>query len=388
MHLTDDIARSPWRDDWTLPSDVTYLNHGSFGPPPRAVQAARRQWQDRLDSQPMDFFVRHLEASWFDTRAKLGEFVGAALDNLVFAENATSAMNVVADSFPLKRGDEVVLTDHEYGAVLRIWQRAAAKTDASVRTVTLPNRFEASEQVVQAVFAEVTDRTRMLVVSHITSPTAITLPVSQICAEARRRSIAVCIDGPHAVAQLPLHLDTLGCDFYCASCHKWLCAPFGSGFLYVAPNRQSEIHPPVLSWGRIPPTALERWSDEFVWSGTRDPSAYLAIPAAIDYLSGVGIDLFRERSRRLACYARQRILDLADGTPLVPNSAQWFCNMAHLPLPPGDAATLQQALWNRDRIEVPIITWNERRWIRVSCHLYNTTKDIDRLVNALHHHLR
>jgi isopenicillin-N epimerase len=335
----------------------------------------------------MDFFVRQLEPAWFAARMRLAEFLATAPENLVFAENATAAMNVVAASVQLQREHEILLTNHEYGAVVRIWQRAAATSGASVQVARLPEVMESSEQVIDALFASVTDRTRLIVVSHITSPTAITLPVERICAEARRREIAVCVDGPHAVAQLPLDLDRLDCDFYCASCHKWLCAPFGSGFLYAAPRRQANLRPPLLSWGRIPPTPLEHWSDEFLWSGTRDPSAYLAIPAAIDYLESVGLATFRERSHRLAQYTRQRILDLVGGQPITPNAAEWYSHMTHLPLPPGDAAELQRALWEHDRIEVPVIQWNDRRWIRVSHHLYNTTADIDHLVQALSRHM-
>ncbi len=380
----DSDEAAHWRSQWNLAPGVSYLNHGSFGPPPRPVQAARRAWQERLDSQPMDFFVRQFEPAWFHARRRLAELIGAAEGNLVFAENATAAMNVLAASLSLRPGDEVLLTDHEYGAVQRIWRRSVEQAPgAKLMEAKLPLPIEAAEQVVQAVFAAATDRTRLLVVSHITSATAVTLPVEPIVAEARRRGIPVCIDGPHAVAQLPLALDQLGCDYYCASCHKWLCAPFGSGFLYVAPPHQAAIRTPQLSWGRLPPGPLEVWSDEFVWSGTRDPSAYFAVPAAIDFLDQVGLDRFRRQTHALACYARQQLVGLTGLAPITPDSPDWYGCMAHAPLPPGDARTLQQQLWTEYGIEVPIIAWRDRRWIRVSCHLYNTSQEIDRLVAAV-----
>ena len=164
-------------------------------------------------------------------------------------------------------------------------------------------RIEAADQVVEAIFAAATERTRLLVVSHITSPTAITLPVEPIVAEAKRRGMLVCVDGPHAVAQLPLDLERLACDFYCASCHKWLSAPFGSGFLYVAPQHHALIRTPILSWGRLPPTRLDAWSDEFIWSGTRDPSPYLAIPAAIER--------YEQESARLVSVLERQLRDSA-----------------------------------------------------------------------------
>jgi len=184
-NLTD---QESWRGQWDLRAGVTYLNHGSFGPPPRAVQAARQAWQAELDRQPMDFFVRKYEPAWFATRQALAAFVGADARNLAFVENATSGMNVVANSFSLRPGDEVLLTDQEYGAVLRIWQRACGHAGAEEpRVVQLPLPVESADQVVDGLFAGVTPRTRLIVVSHITSPTAITLPVAPICAEARRR---------------------------------------------------------------------------------------------------------------------------------------------------------------------------------------------------------
>jgi isopenicillin-N epimerase len=372
-----------WRSQWRLTPGVIYLNHGSFGPPPQSVQAARRAWQEQMDSQPMEFFVRRLEPAWFDARSRMAKFVGADERNLAFVENATSAMNVVAHSVRLAPGDEIVLTDHEYGAVERIWRRAVAASDAELRTAKLPFPIRSAEDVVAAIFTATSPRTRLLVVSHITSATAVTLPVQTIVAEAQRRGIATCIDGPHAVAQLPLELDRLGCDFYCASCHKWLSAAFGSGFLYVAPAHHAAIRPLQLSWGRLAPNPVSAWSDEFVWPGTRDPSAYLSVPAAIEFLEQVGLSQFREQTHHLAHYARQQLVELVGHEPLVPDSPPWYGSMAHVPLPPGDAASLQQALWSDYRIEVPIIAWNSRRWIRVSCHLYNTPEEIDRLVDGL-----
>lgn len=396
----DDSAWAPLQRHWHIRPDTTYLNHGSFGPPPDAVRLAHRQWLDEAQQQPMDFFVRMLEPAWLAARDKLAAFVGASGANLIFVENATVAMNIVADSLPLTAGDEVLLTDHEYGAVQRIWQRACDKAGAATRTAILPLPLRTAEQVVAAIFADVTDRTRLIVVSHITSPTAIILPVRAICDEARRRGILVAIDGPHAVAQVPLAIDALGCDFYAASCHKWLSAPFGSGFLYVAPRQQALVRPPVLSWGRIPPARIDSWSDEFVWAGTRDQTAYLAVPAAIDFLEGIGLDAFRARTHALARYARRKLVELTGLEPIVPDDAAWYGSMAHVPLPPPPGKSihvaadprdegcpvsnpLQHTIWRELGIEVPVIDFRGTRYIRVSCHLYNDTEQIDRLVAGL-----
>jgi isopenicillin-N epimerase len=400
--VRDPADDSDWIDlksCWRIRVDTTYLNHGSFGPSPIVVQEAFRRWQDALQAQPMDFLVRQFEPAWLAARDRLAAFVGTAGGNLIFVENATAGMNIVADSFPLAAGDEVLLTDHEYGAVERIWRRACEQVGAQSRTAVLPLPFASREETVEAVFAATSERTRLIVVSHITSPTAVILPVAEICQEARRRGIAVAIDGPHAIAQVPLSIDELGCDFYAASCHKWLSAPLGSGFLYVAPRWQAQVRPPVLSWGRIPPTKIEAWSDEFVWAGTRDPSAYLAIPAAIEFLEQVGLPAFRERTHWLARYARRRLGELSGLPPITADDAAWYGSMAHVPLPPSTARgasteqrpdetcpisnPLQNTIWRELAIEVPIVEFGGTRYIRVSCHLYNDTAQIERLAAGL-----
>ena len=389
-----DADWAPLKKHWILRRDTTYLNHGSFGPPPAAVRERREHWQHKLDTQPMDFFVREFEPAWLAARGALAKLVGAEPGNLIFAENATVAMNIVADSFPLAAGDEVLLTDHEYGAVQRIWQRACEKSGAAAKTVELPLPVQSSAQLLEVIFSAASQHTRLIVVSHITSPTAIILPVEEICREAQRRGIAVAIDGPHAIAQLPLAIERLGCDFYTASCHKWLSGPIGSGFLYVAPRHQARVRPPVLSWGRIPPTKIASWSDEFVWVGTRNPAAYLAVPAAIEFLEQVGLPAFRSRTHWLAQYARRRLLELTGGQPLVPDEPAWYGSMAHVPLPPpagckvgGESCPisnpLQNTIWQRFGIEVPVVEFRGTRYLRVSCHLYNDTEQLDRLVTGL-----
>ena len=381
--LTANSSPEDWKAAWDLRSDTTYLNHGSFGPSPRAVIQARQAWQAQMESQPMDFFVRRFPEALLEARQTLAQFVGTELENLVFVENATQAMNVVANSFPLAAGDQVLLTDHEYGAVQRIWETTCQRVDAEVITAALPSFFDSVQEVVDAIFAACNDRTRLIVVSHITSPTAVVLPVQEICKRARQEGVQVCVDGPHAVAQLPLHLDQLPCDYYAASCHKWLCAPFGTGFLYSAAEHQARLQPLTLSWGQLPPEDVSHWSDEFLWSGTRDSSAFLAVPSAIEFMESAGLENFRQQGHAMAQYARQQLAELTGKEPLVADDPGWYGCMAQHPLPAGDAAALQNSLWQEYGIEVPIVEWNQRRFIRVSCHLYNDQQQIDQLILAL-----
>ncbi len=385
----DEAAWSRWRNQWDLRDDTIYLNHGSFGPSPRSVRAARRRWLDQLEQQPMDFLARRLEPAWLASRRKLAQFVGTIEQNLVFVENSTAGMNLVAHNFPLQVDEQVVLTNHEYGAVFRIWDRACRRKDAHLVTARLPQVIESAEHVVDSIFAAINQQTRLLVVSHITSATALILPIDAICHRARQMGVAVCIDGPHAPAQIPLNIDQIGCDFYTASCHKWLCAPFGSGFLTVAKPYQETFQPSQLSWGRMPPDQPEAWWDEFVWSGTGDRTPFLATSDAIDFFQDqIGLDAFRQRTHALARYARRRIVELVRCDVPFPDSPEWYGSMALVPLPRGEAKPLQNELWQQHGIEVPIIDFEQQRFIRVSCHLYNTPSQIDTLVEALRGHLQ
>ena len=380
-----EVARLWQAGDWQPGDRPVYLNHGSFGLPPRAVVAARERWIAELNRNPMDFYLRHFEPLLQSTRAQLAEFVGTSPDNLAFVDNATYGMNVVARAFPLVAGDEVLLNDHEYGAVERIWHRRCDEVGAVVCTASLPAEIESADQVVDQLFASVTDRTRLIVISHITSPTAITLPVASICQRAQERGVAVCIDGPHAPAQVDIQLDALGCDFYTASCHKWLCATLGSGFVYVAPQWQNECEPLNKSWGRLLPNVPEKWNEEFDWSGTRDPSPLLTIGTAIEFMNRIGIENYRRRSRWLSRRVRH-LLEAEFGTrSLVPDDDPWYCSMAHVPLPenPGGYPGLQHSLWSDFGIEVPIIEFQGRWFVRVSSHLYNSTQQQDFLLSCL-----
>jgi len=383
---------SPFRSEWTIPDDVAYLNHGSFGPSPRCVQEARAEWSARLEAQPMDFFLRQMEPALDAAAESLGRFIGADPRDLVFVDNATTAMNIVADSLPLGPGDEVLLNDHEYGAVRRIWQRACDRRQARVVCATIPTPLESEDDVVGPLFEAVTPRTKLIVVSHVTSPTAIVFPVEQICRKARERGIPVGIDGPHAIAMRDVNLREIGATFYCASLHKWLSAPFGSGFLHVDRAWQSKLVVPELSWGRSLSGRPFRWQDEWNWQGTRDPAPFLAVPAAIAFLGRAGIETFRQHGHHLAQTARRRLQAMIPGgQPLTPDDEAWYGTMVTIPLGSGPSLRTapnawdpwQQALWERHRIEVPIVDWHGRRYVRVSAHLYNTADEIDRLCAAL-----
>ncbi len=373
---------------WEVRPGTTYLNHGSFGIPPRPVREARRRWIDEIDRQPMDVYVRQFAGEILQVRQRLGKFVGADAANLVLVENATFGMNVVAESWPLKPGDQVVLNAHEYGAVRRIWERRCRRTGAQLVDVRLPTVFESPEAVVDAIFSQIGPRASLLVISHITSPTALILPIEAICRAARQRGLPICVDGPHAPAHVPLDVDALDCDFYLASCHKWLSATLGTGFLYAHPRVQARVEPLIKSWGLLLPDIPQRWDEEFTWSGTRDPSIYLSIPAAIDFLEQIGLEAFRQRTYWLASHVQSLLVERFGTTPLGRGSNRWYGTMAHVPLPAGDWSRLQERLWRGFGIEVPIILFEGSWYIRVSCHLYTSARQLEYLVESLDKCLR
>lgn len=376
-------------DLWRFRKSVVYLNHGSFGAVPVVLQNCQQQIRNSCDAEPMDFLSRKLEPLWFDARFKLAVWLGTRPENIAFCENATAGMNEIANSFPLSKGDEVLMNDHEYGAVRRIWKRRCEATGATLADVTIPMPLTDPQQIADAVLAGCNEQTRLVILSHITSPTAIILPVQKICAALRARGIASCIDGPHALLQETFKLYNLQCDFYTASCHKWLCAPIGSGFVYVEPRWQSLFKPTRLSWGRVNPAKPKKWSEELLWTGTRDNSAYLTVPLAIEFFTKFDREKLDARNHRLACYARRRLIELPGAEPVTPEGREWFGWMVGVWLPGSykHYDTLQQQLWNRYKIEVPIVPFGGRHLVRVSCHLYVTTHDIDTLVRCLNNSL-
>ncbi len=380
---SDQEGERPWAELWRLRPGVTYLNHGSFGPAPLPVLAARQRWFEQLEEEPLDFFMRRLDPLLAQVRSRLARFVGCRSEDLVFVDNATTGVNVVADSFKLKPGDEVLVNDHEYGAAVRIWQRACDRARARLVTASIGLPVESPQAIVETIMGKVSERTRLLMVSHVTSPTAIIFPLVEICRAARQRGLAVCVDGPHAPAMIDVDIQSLDCDYYAASCHKWMSAPFGSGFLYVHPRAQAAVQPAVMSWGRTPLGDQPSWRDEFQWLGTRDYSAWLAIADAIDFMESLPLAAFRRRTHELARQAREAITELTGLAPLTPDSPDWYGSMVAVPLPAGECQSFQDALWERFGIEVPIIELAGGRLIRVSCHAYTRPEHIERLVTAL-----
>jgi isopenicillin-N epimerase len=361
-----------------LDPDVVFLNHGSFGACPRPVFEQYQRWQRELERQPVEFLARRYPGLIEEAKARLAAYVGARTDDLVFVPNATAGMNVAARSLQLGPGDEVLLTTHEYGAVDFLWADVCARTGATL----VRRHVEPGPDLVDALWAAVTPRTRVISVSHITSATALRFPVEQICRRARAEEIPTVVDGAHAPGQLDLDLDALGADFYAGNCHKWLCAPKGAGFLWVRPEHQSATAPLVVGWSE----REESFAARHRWQGTQDPAAYLAVPAAIEFQADHGWSQVRAACRALAVEAGRRLGELG-WQQLAPDGA-WLGQMVAVELPDCDTEDLKRRLYERHRVEVPVYRWQDRGFVRASFQGYNDEADLEAFVDALQAELR
>ena len=384
-----------WRTLWPLDPEVIFLNHGSFGACPRAVLEAQARFRDRLEAEPVRFLSRDLEGLLDAARAALGAFVGAAGDDLAFVPNATTGVNTVLRSLDLAPGDEVVATDHTYNACRNALNAAGARAGVRIAVATLPFPVSAPEQVVEAVLARVGPRTRLALVDHVTSPTGLVLPVERLVRELAARGVDALVDGAHAPGMVPLDLRALGAAYYTGNCHKWICAPKGSGFLYVRRDRQAGVRPLVISHGANSPRVdRSRFRLEFDWVGTTDPTAYLTVPEAIRYMGSLlpgGWPALMAHNRATALAARDRLCAALGVPPPAPDSM--IGSLAALPVPEGFAPPavdgerdpLHVALFERHGLELPVFTWAALacRILRISAQIYNSAADYERLAEAL-----
>ena len=372
------------RDLFLLRPDVIFLNHGSFGACPRPVFEVYQSWQLELERQPVEFLGRRFTDLLREARKSLAAYVGADADELVYVPNATTGLNIVARSLLLQEGDEVLATDHEYGALDRTWRFICGKHGARYIRQPVPLPIESAEQVVEAIWSGVTPRTRVLFISHITSPTAIIFPVVKLVRRAREAGLLSIVDGAHTPGQIPLDLHALGADFYSGTCHKWAMSAPGSAFLYARREMQRLVEPLVVSWGwESEKPGPSRFIDEQEWQGTRDLAAHLSVPAAIKFMEEHDWPRVQQDCHGLVRYARQRVMELTGLSPITPDSPEWFAQMAALPIPNCDLDALKRRLYAEFRIEIPPIEWNGRQFLRISIQAYNTREDVDALVGAL-----
>jgi isopenicillin-N epimerase len=381
---------------WPLDPGITFLNHGSFGSCPRHVLAMQQQLRERLERQPVQFFMRDLEGLVDAARAALAQFVGADTDNLVFVPNATVGVNTVLHSLRFEPGDELLVTDHEYNACRNAFEHAAERSGARTVVVPIPFPLRSADEVVASILERVTPRTRLALIDHVTSQTGLVMPVERLVEELQARGVDVLVDGAHAPGMVPLDVRRVGAAYYTGNCHKWLCAPKGAAFLCVRRDRQDGVRPLVISHGaNSERTDRSRYLIEFGWTGTGDPTAALSVPEAIRFigslLPGGWPDVMR-RNRVLALAARRVLCDALAIDPPAPE--EMIGTLVSVPIRDAQTAKirdvlnldpLQERLLAEHAIEVPVITWPRwpRRLVRVSAQLYNSLPQYERLAAAL-----
>src|SRR5262245_15780561 len=388
-------TRSEHAGLWPLDPSVAFLNHGSFGACPAEVLRHQAALRAEMEAEPVRFLSRELDDRLDAARTALAAFLGADADDLAFVTNATSGVNAVLRSLDIRAGDELLVTDHAYGACHNTLDFVAGRAGAAVVVAPIPFPIAAPEQILDAVLARVTARTRLALIDHITNPTALILPLPRLIDELSRRGVDVLVDGAHAPGMVPLDLRALGATYYSGNCHKWLCAPKGSAFLWVRQDRRPAVRPLTISHGA---TAVRpgrsRFRLEFDWTGTSDPTAWLTVPTAIDYLAALvpdGWPALMERNHDLAIEARNLLCKAAGTAPPCPD--EMVGSLASVILPDGRPADIgwrrpdpiQRRLFEGWGIEVPVMSWPAppRRLLRISAQLYNDAGQYRRLAEAL-----
>jgi isopenicillin-N epimerase len=377
---------STLKEYFLLDPAVVFLNHGSFGATPQPVFDVYQAWQRRLESQPVLFLGREYDSLSLESRKALGEYLNVDADDLVYIPNATHGANIIARSLNLQPGDEILTTDHEYGACDYTWEFVCERTGAKYVHQHIPLPVNSTGEIVDQFLAGVTPRTKAIYLSHITSPTALCLPVAEICHRAKEMGLLTVIDAAHSPGQMPVDLQQIGADVAFGNCHKWMLAPKGAAFLYVRRDLQQSIEPFVVSWGSHPTpetTTGSRFIDLLQWTGTKDPTAALSVPAAIQFMQEHNWADVRCQSHLLLGQAIQRICDLTGLPPVYPLDSDFYHQMGIAPLPAINALLLKKRLYDEYRIEVPLSQWQNRQFIRISIQGYNTQEDVDLLLDAL-----
>ena len=371
------------RDLWSLDANIHFLNHGSFGATPQYVLAAQSRWREAMEHEPVRFMLDELPEALRAAAARLAGFVGASPSRLAFVENATAGVNAVLRSIRWQAGDRVVLANHAYPAVKNALRFFAERHGLVVVEARVPWPLTDEAALIEAYAQALAGGARLAIIDHIFSPLAVVTPLEAIVSLCRVRGIPVLVDGAHAPGLLPLALDALGdsgVDWYVGNCHKWLCAPKACGFIVATPAGQRDLHPTVISndYG-------DGFEKEFAWTGTGDPSARLAVPAALTFIEALGVERYRHALRDQARAAAASIADAWGVEPGAP--PKMFAAMVTLPLPltvnePATAEAVMRwrhKLLHEHRIEVPIIAINERLWVRISAQVYNEMSDYEAL---------
>ena len=366
-----------------LDPSITFLNHGSFGACPKPVFEVYQNWQRKLEQQPVEFMAIKVYDFLEEARHALGDYVGCHGDDLIFVTNPTTAVNTVIRSLDLGLDDEVLMTDMEYGSLVRTWEHYAQDKGFSIVQQFTPVPLTTHEDYIEHFWKAVTERTKIIYLSEITSSTGLILPVVAICKKAKEAGIMTIVDGAHVPAHIPLNIAEMDPDVYVGACHKWLSAPKGSSFLYVKKSLQETIEPLIISWGSEVDPSPSPFIYESQYQGTWDPSAFLTVPAAIQFQQEHDWNSERERSRVLNRETRDRIYEIIDSESICPNTEEWLGQMASIITNIENGLDFKRRLMDEYKIEIPVFPWGDKILFRTSFNAYNDENDADRLIEVL-----
>jgi isopenicillin-N epimerase len=371
--------------EWLLEEGVDFLNHGSFGAVPRAVFDEQTEWRRRVEARPVETLARRGDELIGVAKEAAGRWLGMRPGDFGLVTNATEGVNAVLRSLALRPGDELLTTTHVYNAVRQAMRYVAARGGATYRELDVPLPLGGSDQIAERVTAGLSQRTRLLVIDHVTSPTAVIFPVERIVRACAARGVDVLIDGAHAPAMLPLDVQSIGAAYYAGNLHKWAFAPRGAAFLWARRDRQADVHPTIISH-----RLNEGFAREFGWQGTRDVSAWLSVPRAIEFLRDLGEERVRSHNHDLAAWAHRLLCRRWEVEPLTPDDGSLLGSMATVSLPgrlatmtEAEAEALQRRMYHEHRFEVPLHRFAGRWRLRVSCQVYNSATQYERLAEVV-----
>ncbi len=369
---------------WSLDPSVAHLNHGSFGAVPVPVQKAQEELRGKVEANPVKSLARSLTRELDEARERASDFLGAKADGFVFVPNATTAVTTVLSGPFIKTGDEVLVTDQGYGAVRYAAERVCSERNAQLVTCPVPLPTKGPDELVEAILSGITNRTRLAIVDHIASPTGLVFPISKIVKSLHEKGVLVMVDAAHTPGMVGVDLKVLNPDFWTGNFHKWCCAPRGSAGLWVREDYRKSIKPIVSSW-----YLSEEYPSSFRWLGTDDYTPYLAVPAALDFMKGLGWERVRQHNKALAQYGRDTVDEATGLDPVMPGLEAMFEAMSLVRLPDGkvrsdeDARALQARIANTLGVETAPIAWNGGGYLRLSAQVYNSPSDYDRLADGI-----
>lgn len=377
--------RSGIRDEYLLAGDLMFLNHGSFGATPRVVFEEHVRWQREIENDPIEILARKGTELLDGAKAAIGRWLGMRPVDFGMVTNATEGINAVLRSLSFSPGDELLTTTHVYNAVRQAMKYVAERARAEYREIDVTIPVDSLATIARTILDGLTARTKLLVIDHITSPTALVFPVEEIIRGCAERGVDVLVDGAHGPGMVPIDMERLSPAYYAGNLHKWTCGPKGCAFIWVRPDRQGAIHPTVISHhlGK----GLAR---EFSWQGTRDLGAWLSVPRAIEFLAGLGMERVMSHNHSLAVWVNQMLCRRWSVRSISPMDGSMLGSMAAVPLPaPLDRLAeekvqqLSRRLHDRERIEVPIMSWAGRNYVRPCCQIYNVADDYQRLAETI-----